>query len=733
MKSLGRLLGLVFLGLMLLIVALGFALTHLFDPNDYKDEIRQLARDKANLELQLKGPIGWSLFPWLGIELHDVSLASSASPQQPFADLQMLGLSVRVLPLLRREVQMSEIRVDGLNLDLQRDQQGQGNWETIGRPAGSKAAPASSTAPAAASSTATPEARPLQLDIDNLLVRNARISYADARSGAQYTLENLQLQTGAIREGSPIPFKLSTGLSSTQPVLRARAELAASLRFDRLLRRYQLEDAQLSGEVSGEPLKGKTLTFASQGQLLLDQAAGVAEWNGLKLSANQLRAIGEIKLYDLDSAPRLNGGLSIAQLNLREFLDRVGISLPASADPASLSHFELVTRLGGSPSSLALEDLKLKLDDSNISGRLEVADFSRQALRAQLKIDRLDLDRYLAPASKDSTPRDTEVKASLSSAGDKGSTALPKAPTQHAWSDAPLVPVERLRRLDLQVELNLGGFTLKQLRFENTDLQATAKDGLLDISELRGDLLEGSFSSHSRLDARSDIPLLDSQLSLKNVPIEALLQASGKPSPLNGQLELETQLHSAGISERALIDALDGSARFQLLNGVLLDANLEQQLCTGIATLNRKTLASTPRDRNTPFEQLDGSLVIHNGVASNPDLKVRLPGLAVSGNGDLDLRVLGMDYRLGITIEGDKRAMPDPACQVSKQFVGIEWPLLCRGPLELGAKACRLDKDRLNKVAGKIVGEKLGDKIDEKLGDKVSPELKDALKGLFNQ
>ena len=46
MKALGKILGLFFLGLLLIIVALGFALTHLFDPNDYKDEIRQIARDK---------------------------------------------------------------------------------------------------------------------------------------------------------------------------------------------------------------------------------------------------------------------------------------------------------------------------------------------------------------------------------------------------------------------------------------------------------------------------------------------------------------------------------------------------------------------------------------------------------------------------------------------------------------------------------------------------------------
>jgi len=77
--------------------------------------------------------------------------------------------------------------------------------------------------------------------------------------------------------------------------------------------------------------------------------------------------------------------------------------------------------------------------------------------------------------------------------------------------------------------------------------------------------------------------------------------------------------------------------------------------------------------------------------------------------------------------------MPDPACQVNERYVGLEWPLRCRGPLELGAKACRLDKDGLGKIAAKLAGDKLNEKLEEKLGDKVSPELKDALKGLFKR
>jgi len=99
--------------------------------------------------------------------------------------------------------------------------------------------------------------------------------------------------------------------------------------------------------------------------------------------------------------------------------------------------------------------------------------------------------------------------------------------------------------------------------------------------------------------------------------------------------------------------------------------------------------------------------------------------------------VLGMNYRVGVIIEGDKSDMPDPACEVNPRFVGIEWPIQCRGPLELGAKACRLDNEGLGRVAAKLatdrIGDKLNDKIDEKLGDKVSPELKDAIKGLFKR
>lgn len=740
MKAFGKILGLFLLGLLLIIVALLFALTHLFDPNDYKDEIRQLARDKANLELQLNGDIGWSLFPWLGLELTDATLASADTPQQPFADLRLLGLSVRVLPLLRKEVQMSDIRVDGLSLNLQRDDQGRGNWEGAGKPAQDTSPTPPSREPESRDDAPTqpapkPASQPLKLDIDSLTLSNSRIDYSDAHNGQQFTLENIELETGAIREGSAIPIKLGAFFGTNQPLLRARSQMEGQLRFDLALKRYQLEDLKLGGEVSGEPLQGKTLNFAAQGQLLVDLAANIAEWNGLKLSANQMRLLGELKARELDKDAKLSGGLSIAPLNLREFLDSIGVALPAMQDAASLGQFELVSRLNGSRNSLMLEDISLKLDGSTFTGSLGLADFSRQALRADLKGDTLDLDRYLPPKTRDGAAqaRQAQVKDSIANAGSGGTTPLPDTPTQQAWSDAKVLPIKQLRKLDLQLALSLDQLTASQQQLSKVRLAANGRGGLITLDEARGQLQGGSFVTSGRVDVRQAEPMLSLEQRISRLPLEPLLKKDGQPSPVRGQLDLDGKFNTRGNSQKDWIEALNGNASFVLNDGVLVDANLEQQLCRGIATLNRKSLSNPPTGKDTPFRELKGSLSVKNGVAHNPDLRALLPGLAVTGNGDLDLRVLGLDYRIGVTLEGDQRQMPDPACQVNERYVGIEWPLRCRGPLEMGAKACRLDQDGLGKIAARLAGNKLTEKLEEKLGDKVSPDLKDALKGLFNR
>ena len=202
-------------------------------------------------------------------------------------------------------------------------------------------------------------------------------------------------------------------------------------------------------------------------------------------------------------------------------------------------------------------------------------------------------------------------------------------------------------------------------------------------------------------------------------------------TPVSGLLQLDSQLTTSGNSQRQWVSQLDGKANFELVDGSLPDTNLEQQLCLAIATLNRKAMSQDYSRSNTPFTQLKGSARLNKGTANTPDLRIAIPGLQVNGKGDLDLNHMGLDYRLDIILQGDTRAMPDPACTINPRYVGIEWPIRCRGPLAQAGQSCRIDQDGLGKVAARLAGNKITEKLEQELKDKVSPDLKEALKGLF--
>lgn len=471
--------------------------------------------------------------------------------------------------------------------------------------------------------------------------------------------------------------------------------------------------------------------------MLLDQSAQIAEWNGLKLSVNQLRALGELKARELDKDTKFSGGLSIAPMNLREFLAGIGVTLPAMADANTLGKFELNTRLAGSRNSLNLEDLKLGLDDTAFSGRFGIADFARQSLRAQLKGDKLDLDRYLPAKAKQaqdaaSATRKAEVDATVASAA-QGNTPLPEKPTRQAWSDAPLLPIATLRKLDLDVALNFGRLTVEKLPIDDASLKLRGQGGVISLDDMRGGLYNGRFNAKANLDVRQDSAVLTATKHIANDAGGAPARSPGQETAGEGAARPRCR-HPHQRQQREILDR--PSQRQRTLQPDQRRAARRQPGATALPG-HRYPQPQGPcrysRRQGHAFRELKGSLNFTNGVASNPDLKVAIPGLAVSGHGDIDLRVLGMDYRIGVEIQGDKSDMPDPACQVNQRYAGIEWPLLCRGPLELGAKACRLDKEGMGKVAAKLAGNRLNEKLEEKLGDKVSPELKDALKGLFNR
>lgn len=726
MKSLSKLLGIALLVLLILVAGAGFALTHLLDPNDYKDEIRSLVRNKTGYDLQIDGEIGWSLFPWLGLELTDTRVARDDMSGQPFASVRLLGLSVRVMPLLRKEIRMSDIRIEGLDLDLVRDAQGNNNWEvpttekTVSEDGEQETQP-----PVSQPSGKQPAA--INLEVDSLIVNSARLDYTDEQSGQKITLESVQISTGAIRERHNIPLKLSGFLASTEPLLRARVEMSGSAWLDGKGRQYRLEGFKLAGEVAGAPLDNKSANISASGNLALDLQQQQFDWQQLKFSINQLKGIGELRASGLDSKPAYTGQLSLASFNLREFLTGVGIELPAMQKKNALGRFELNAGLQGDTNSLLLTGASLQLDDSSLAGELGMSNIEQGILHVRLAGDQLNLDDYLPPAE----PARSKERKPASGSGE--STTVPPAPTDNPWDDSEALPLEALSGLNLDLQLELNRLVLEKLPLDNSRLDVRARSGKIDLRRLQAGLYGGSLDVSGQLDSKASPAKISLDSKIDRVPIEKLMAALQEEAPITGKLVMDSKLTTSGNSERQWIAGLNGQLSLQVLDGTLPDSNLEQQLCMAIATFNRKSLSQDYSRKSTPFTRLQTSARIRNGIAHTPDLHIAMPGLQVKGKGDLDLNHMGLDHRLAIILEGDTRPMPDPACTINKRYVGLEWPVHCRGSLANAGQSCRIDQDALGKVATQLAGDKISEKLESKLKDKVSPDLKDALKGLFKK
>ncbi|RMD70734.1 MAG: AsmA family protein, partial [Gammaproteobacteria bacterium] len=118
--------------LVAIIVATGTAIVLFFDPNDYKDEIAAFVKKETGRDLTIAGRITLSLFPWVGVEIHRIALANAGGfGPDPFLKVEDAGVRVRLLPLLKREVEIDTVMLHGLELHLAVDERGRGNWEDL--------------------------------------------------------------------------------------------------------------------------------------------------------------------------------------------------------------------------------------------------------------------------------------------------------------------------------------------------------------------------------------------------------------------------------------------------------------------------------------------------------------------------------------------------------------------------------------------------------------------------
>lgn len=689
--------------LVVLIVGAAVILPMVIDPNDYKPQIVDAAQQQLGRELAIEQDLRLSVFPWLGIETGGVRVGNAAGFEaDAFAEVDRLGVKVKLLPLLSSRVEVDTLVLKGLRVNLEKDAKGHTNWDDLaGGPKQEQSAPDETAAePSAASGQ-------VAFSIQGVQIEDARITWDDRQAGQQYELDGVRLVTGALAPGATVPVEAGVTFTSAKPAMTLKAALEASVSSDAALARFDIAGLILELDASGEGLPANGAQLTLKADVAADLQAGTVRVAQLQVTGPAMSASGEVSVEGMQGTPAVSGRLAVDETNPKTLASMFAVPIETT-DPKALTRASGDLAFRFSDGALQLDPLTLGLDDSKLTGHVHLPAFDGPVVRTRLDLDRIDLDRYMPPPAADAAARPA----------DAGDTAA---------SSASADPFAALRTLDLVGEFSIGELTVAKARMQKVTAKVTAKKGVLKVEPMAANLYQGTFSGNLALDASGKTPKLATRQKLDGVQVGALLADVAGQDTLQGRGEFEADLRLVGMSEAEIRRSLNGTSRFAFRDGALKGVNIAQIIRDASGALG---LGGDRLDTGTPgqtdFSELSGSVRITNGVVKNDDLAAKSPLLRIEGKGEVDLPRDTIDYVVVTKLVG---SLEGQGGKGHSELGGIPIPVRITGPLT--APKYQPDLEAALSAKAKAQLEEKKEELRGKVEEKVKGQFGDALKGLF--
>lgn len=699
------------------------------DVNKFKPHIQKVAKTQAQLDLQIDGDLGWRFWPSIGVNIGKTQarLLNQGNDSTPFAAVDSFALDVAVMPLLKGQLDIKGLDLDGLSLNLAIDKQGTGNWTHIGK-AGGKA---DSNADAQTSAGADSD---IALSLNSLNINDATINYSDARNqtAQSVTIHSLHGE-GINTKGQPFALELDLSASqsegSDKRTLSVENRTKATVRFDSNKQVLQLIDAEskLNASVPAIPEALKLnlqhmLTYhLDSGELNIDQlSVGNASTN--------IRFQGKAQLPQTDQQVlTASGPLTVSISELKKQLRQLGVAIDEPSNSKLLQSLSLNSQLSVKGDAIALNQLKGSLDDTALRGQLSFKNGTVPKIDADLTLTELDVDGYL--------PAKTDVKPGTGAAK-TGDTASATATT--STGDEPF-SLDAIQSIDSRIALRADKLITNGLLFETLVLNTSTQNGVLNIKPFEANFYGGKIQLSSQVDSRSKPAKFDIKPNINTVQLAPLLEALEMDLGLSGTANINANVNMRGNTVNALKQSLSGSTKVAISNGEYSKSNLEKLVCQGIALARNETLGNQWA-AGTTFQTLSTDITWLNGNGNITQFVGGLENLKLDATGIIALPNSRYDIKLGANISGDIQEK-DPACQINERYRNIRWPLHCHGSGD--KNSCGLDEKALKRALTDAAKEKAKAKIEqkvekeidrklkEKLGEGVNDALKEGLRGLF--
>ncbi|WP_047535033.1 AsmA family protein [Methylotenera sp. N17] len=602
-------------GLMLLL-AVYFALT--FNPNDYKQQIIDLVKEKKERTLTIEGDIKLSFWPKIGADLGKIAISEHKGSAE-FASVNSAKVALAVLPLLKKELVVDTVYVDGAKANIIKYKDGTTNFDDL-------------------LSKDEEESTEIKFDVQGVKVTNSAVQYKDESTGASYAINQFNLTSGRIALAEPMDIATDFKVNANQPVVAANVKVKGVFLVDPETKHFKVSgldtlitgdmfngknvEVKASGDVDAKPEKLEflvdSLKLAAAGNF--DGAQQTVELNAPALSilkdqvstkkitvnVTQQKTDANLKLNmvlaDMKGSPKalqssgISGDLNMTQ-GKRVVTGQFSSPFNGNIDALIFDIPKLVGKLNIQDPSLpngeiqgtfnlgAHADIKQEKADSTFSlnvaetklnGNVDVAGFKTPNIKFNVSADKINLNQLLGKASAAPAP------ASKKSAS--------KQPTD----------LSALKSLHVDGKLNIGSIIYDPYRVtglnvgikaDGQKLSLTGLDVKVDDSRIKGNFAISQFNK----------PLYTFDIDVDQVDLDRYVGAStGDAKPAKTSTEPAKPLD---LSALKALNA-DGSIRVgQLKYGKTKASNINIKL-----NANGEKLSLNPLSAKVDDSQINASL-----------------------------------------------------------------------------------------------------------------------------
>jgi len=644
-----------------------------FDPNDFREEIAAAASKETGRDFTIDGDVSLAIFPWLAIEVGHTSLGNAPGfGDQPFAEFDRAKLSIQLLPmLLRREIAVGTAELETLELNLQVDARGHGNWDDLiaDKDAGDEAAGASGG----------------RFEVSGVNVSDTTITYTDQQSGETYVLSEMDMRLGRVSaSGQPVPASGSFLFDMQPDGISGELKLDTELAFDLSKGLVLFDGLSLEGVIEGIATSPTRLRFETDGiEVQTDKKLLTMQPLELTLLGIDIKA--DVEPFSYQGAIRPNAAIQIDAFSPRSLMHLLDVEAPETADPGALSSVIVDADAAVREKSIELSGVTIKLDDTTFKGALTVPRSSSGGYRFDLSADRIDLDRYMAPV-------DT---ASQAGAGES-------VPTE--------IPADLIRPLNARGNLRVATALMGGMQFENVVLGLNTANGRMRIHPVTANLFGGSYSGDVGIDAAGDTAILSVDEKIQDVDLAELAKAMFGQENITGSISGGFKLTGRGNDMAVIQRSLDGTMSFQLNDGSYEGTDIWYELRRARALIKGGEAPRPELPPRTKFSTVSATGVVRDGVMRNDDLFAELPYMQLSGSGDVDLVSATIDYDLTARVLERPESLTNATAEELDEFTEAVIPLKITGSVSSPSV-----KPDVGKLLRKRVEEEIKDRLFDKL------------------